>query len=354
VVTTRADGFLIGGRRLGTDSECFVIAEAGVNHNGDLALAHQLVDVAADAAADAVKFQTFTPERLVAPDAHMAPYQIANVGLEQPQIAMLRRLVLPLDGYRQLRDHTHERGLVFLSTPFDAESADLLESLEVAAFKVPSGELTNLPFLAYLAGKRRPLLISTGMSRLSEVAEAVEVVRANGDPPQALLHCVSDYPAKARDCNLRAMATMRSLFGVPVGWSDHSQGLHVGIAAAALGAALVEKHFTLDRALPGPDHRASLEPPELREFVRAVREVRAALGDGIKRPVLAEQACITATRRSVHAARDLPQGHVLAVTDLVYLRPGNGIPPSRSDDVIGRRLKASVSAGTMLSPLDLE
>jgi len=224
----------------------------------------------------------------------------------------------------------------------------------VPAFKVGSGELTNLPFLAYLAGKGRPLMISTGMSRLSEVAEAVEVIRANGAPPQVLLHCVSAYPAQVQDCNLRAMSTMRSLFGVPVGWSDHSQGLHVGIAAAALGAAVVEKHFTLDRALPGPDHRASLEPRELRDFVTAVREVGAAVGDGVKRPVPAEQGCMTAARRSIHTARDLPQGHMLAATDMVCLRPGNGIPPSRRDALIGRRLRASVSAGTLLSDLDLE
>ena len=341
--------FAIGGRTIGEGHPCFLIAEAGVNHNGDAGLAHRLVDVAADAGADAVKFQTFDPERLVSPLARKAEYQVANTGSSEPQLDMLRRLVLPRDALAPLAAHAAERGLLFLSTPFDESSADLLKGLGMAAFKVPSGEVTNHPLVAHVAAKGRPVLMSTGMSTLAEVAEAVQVVREKGDPPLALLHCVTSYPAAAADCNLRAIGAMKTAFGVPVGWSDHTDGIQVSLAAVAAGASLLEKHFTLDRGLPGPDHLASLEPGELAALVKAVREIESALGDGVKRPAASELANAAVVRRSLHAARPLPAGHVLKAGDLVMLRPGTGLPPSLRDRLVGRKLKIGVERGEMLA-----
>ena len=341
-------GLTLGGRPIGEGHPCFVIAEAGVNHNGDLQLAHRLVDVAADAGADAVKFQTFDPERLVSPLASKAAYQIASTGSAESQLEMLRRLVLPQSELAPLAAHAAERGLLFLSTPFDETSADLLDGLGMAGFKVPSGEVTNHPFLAHLAAKGKPLLLSTGMSTLVEVANAIEVIRENGDPPLAILHCVTNYPAAAADCNLRAIAAMRTAFGAPVGWSDHTEGAAVSLAAVAAGARLLEKHFTTDRTLPGPDHRASLEPGELAALVQAVRAVESAMGDGVKRPAASELANASVVRRSLHAARPLPAGHVLQESDLIALRPGTGLSPAIRDRLVGRRLRAGVESGEML------
>ena len=338
----------LGSATIGPGHPCFVIAEAGVNHNGDPALAHRLVDGAAAAGADAVKFQTFDPEQVVAAGAPKAAYQIATTGSGESQLEMLRRLALPRETLEPLAAHARDKGLLFLSTPFDTVSADFLDGLGLPGFKVPSGEVTNLPFLAYLARKGKPMLVSTGMSTLEEVATAVAVVRTSGDPPLALFHCVTNYPAAPADCNLRAIETMRRVFGVPVGWSDHTEGLYPSIAAVAAGASLLEKHFTLDRTLPGPDHRASLEPGELTQLVAAVRETEATLGDGIKRPAPSEASNARLVRRSVHAARPLPAGHVLALPDLVALRPGSGLPPSTIGRLVGRSLRVELARGEML------
>ncbi|MGH7579763.1 MAG: N-acetylneuraminate synthase, partial [Gemmatimonadales bacterium] len=343
-----AASFSLGAHTIGRGHSCFVIAEAGVNHNGDAGLAHRLVDVAADAGADAVKFQTFDPELLVSPLARKAVYQIANTGSSESQLEMLRRLVLPPEALAPLAAHAADRGLLFLSTPFDEASADLLDGLGVPAFKVPSGEVTNHSLVAHVAAKGKPVLMSTGMCTLGEVAEAVEVVRDHGNPPLALFHCVSSYPAAAADCNLRAMATMQAAFGVPVGWSDHTEGIQLSLAAIAAGADLLEKHFTVDRSLPGPDHPASLEPDELAALMRAVREVESALGDGVKQPVSSELANAAMARRSLHASWPLPAGHVLQAADLVALRPGTGLSPALRDRLVGRTLRAAVERGEML------
>ena len=343
----------LGGQLIGSGHTCFVITEAGVNHNGDLRAAHRLIDIAAAAGADAVKFQTFDPEGLAAAKAPKADYQITQTGAGESQLDMLRRLALPRESLAQLAAHAAEKNLLFLSTAFDVGSADFLDDLGMTAFKVPSGEVTNHRFLAHLARKGKPLLISTGMSTLPEVADAVEVVRANGGPPLALFHCVSDYPAAPGDCNLRAIHTMQRTFGVPVGWSDHTLGVTVGVAAVAGGASLIEKHFTLDRNLPGPDHQASLEPDELTTFIAAIREAEAAMGDGNKRPVPAEAAIAAVVRRSMHAARSLPAGHVLEDGDLVALRPGTGIPPSSCTRLLGRALRVEVLRGEMLQEQSL-
>ncbi len=349
LATARSRSFEVGGRWIGEGHPCFVIAEAGVNHNGDVEMAHRLVDVAADAGADAVKFQTFDPESLAAPAARKAAYQVANTGTAESQLDMLRRLVLPAEALTPLAAHARERGLLFLSTPFDERSADLLEAMDMPAFKVASGEVTNHPFVAQVAAKGRPVLMSTGMCDLADVAAAVQVIREHGDPPLALFHCVTSYPAEPADCNLRAMETMRRAFGVPVGWSDHAEGIEISLAAVAAGATLLEKHFTLDRAMPGPDHRASLEPGELSAMTRTIREIERAMGDGVKRPVQAEVTNAAAARRSLHASRALPTGHVLEAADLVALRPGTGLMPALRDRLVGRRLRMAVERGEMLA-----
>lgn len=326
-----------------------------MNHNGEMELGHRLVDIAADAGADAVKFQTFDPDALAAPEAPKAAYQADRTGAGESQLEMLRRLTLPPDGYRSLQTHAAERGILFLSTAFDPGSADFLErELDLPAFKVPSGELTNHPFLEHLARKGRPLLMSTGMASLDEVGDALTVVAAAGGTVAALFHCVTNYPAAPDDCNLRAMATMRSAFGLPVGWSDHTEGVELSLAAVAAGAEILEKHFTIDRSLPGPDHAASLEPDELRALMAGVRTVEAALGDGIKIPRPAELPLAAVARRSLHTTRALSAGTVLVAADLTALRPGTGVSPARLRQVLGRRLVRPVPAGALLQEADLD
>jgi N-acetylneuraminate synthase/N,N'-diacetyllegionaminate synthase len=331
----------------------FVIAEAGVNHDGDPAVAHALIDAAATAGADAVKFQTFDPDALAAADAPKAAYQeAASAGGDQRR--MLAALRLPDDVWAELQAHAIELGIGFFSTPFDPVSADLLERLDVPAFKVGSGELTNLGFLDDLARRGRSILLSTGMADMAEVAAAVDTVRAAGDPPLALFHCVSSYPAAAADANLRAIETMRRAFGVPVGWSDHTPGIETAIAAVAIGASLVEKHLTLDRARSGPDHRASLDPAAFASLVRAIRETEASLGDGEKRPVSSETEIAAVARRSLHWRADLAAGTVIGPGAFVALRPGIGLEPAREAALIGRRTAVDVRAGRMVQSADLQ
>jgi N-acetylneuraminate synthase/N,N'-diacetyllegionaminate synthase len=267
---------------------------------------------------------------------------------------MLARLALPPDAWAALRDHALDRGLVFLSSPFDAPSADLLERLDVPAFKVASGELTNTPFLVHLARKGRPLLVSTGMADMVDVADALETIAGAGDPPVALFHCVSAYPARPDDANLRAIATLRGAFGVPAGWSDHTLGLEMPIAAVALGADLVEKHVTLDRGMAGPDHAASLEPAELARMVEAIRMVEAARGSGEKVPVAAEREVAAVARRSLHWSEDLAAGAIVTTADLVALRPGSGIAPRELPALVDRRLAHAVVAGSLVARDDFE
>ncbi|MDX9861960.1 MAG: N-acetylneuraminate synthase [Rhodospirillales bacterium] len=344
----------IADRLVGVGAPCLIIAEAGVNHNGQPALAHALIDAAAAAKADAVKFQTFRADRLAVTSAPKAAYQKRNGPAGESQLEMLRRLELPDDVVRELAVHCRAKGILFLSSPFDEESADFLDALGMPAFKVPSGELTNSPFLRHLAEKGKPLIVSTGMADMSEVEAAVGVIRAADAPPFALLHCVSNYPADPADCNLHAIGALERAFGVPAGWSDHTTGIDIAVAAVALGAAILEKHFTTDRALPGPDHRASLEPGELADMVRAVRRVESALGTGIKRPAASEANTASVARKSLVAVRDLAAGTVISATDLAARRPGTGLPPSRQGELLGRRLKINVAVGDLLTPEMLE
>ncbi len=339
----------IGGRRIGLGHPCFIIAEAGVNHNGDLNLAHQLIDVAVNAGADAIKFQTFQAERLATTDAPKAAYQLETTNAGESQFDMLRRLELDADAHRALIGHCRDKNILFLSTPFDETSADLLEQLGVPAFKTPSGEITNLPYLRHIARKNKPMIVSTGMAFLGEVETAVRAIEAADNHSFALLHCVSNYPANPADINLRAMQTMARAFGAPVGYSDHTPGIEVSLAAVALGACIVEKHFTLDRNLPGPDHQASAEPAELAALVRAIRNVEAALGDGRKQPAASEAKTAAVIRKSLIAACDIPAGATITEAMIAIKRPGTGLPLAMCEYLIGRVARGAIRAGTPLT-----
>ena len=332
-----------------TGQPCLIIAEAGVNHNGNLEMALRLVDSAAEAGADVVKFQTFKAEKVVSPVAPKAEYQVQTTGNAESQLEMVKKLELPPEAFQLIARRCVERGITFLSSPFDYDSVDLLEELGVVAYKTGSGELTNLPFLSYIAAKGKPIILSTGMANLDEVAVAVDAVKAAGNRDLVILHCVSNYPAAASSVNLRAMKTLEEEFGVPVGYSDHTEGIAVPIAAASLGACVIEKHFTLDCNLPGPDHRASLEPSQLAAMVRAVRTVEAALGDGVKRPAAEELSTASVARRSLVAAHDLPAGTVLAESMIAIRRPGTGLPPALLRQLIGRRLRQDLPAGNLFT-----
>jgi N,N'-diacetyllegionaminate synthase len=316
-----------------------IIAEAGVNHNGDLSLARKLIDAAAEAGADLVKFQTFNADRLVTREAEKAAYQKACTEPGEGQYAMLKALELSRDMHQALIAHCEERGVGFFSTAFDCESVDLLADLGAQRFKVPSGEITNLPYLRHVGRYGKPVILSTGMSILEEVAAALRVLEKAGTPKDriTLLHCTSEYPTPMTHVNLRAMITMRDAFGVAVGYSDHTRGIEVAIAAVALGATVIEKHFTLDRSLPGPDHQASLEPHELATLVRAIRNIEQAMGDGLKRPTKEELANAAAARKSVVAACPIRAGEVFSRANLTVKRPATGLSPMRWDEIIGRK-----------------
>lgn len=333
----------------------FVIAEAGVNHNGSLDLALQLVEAARDAGADAVKFQTFRAEDVVTPQAVTADYQRSNTG-ETSQFEMIRKLELDEAEHSQLARHCRKKGIEFCSTPFSEDAVAMLVRLGVKRLKLPSGEITNKPLLECAAATGLPLLMSSGMATLEEVQRAVKWITARrqaagfGTGPEnlTLMHCTSAYPAPADSLNLRAIGTLAKATGLPAGYSDHSEGLEAALAAVALGATVIEKHLTLDKALPGPDHIASADPAEFAAMVKGIRAVEAMLGDGVKQPHPIEQNTRDVARRSLVAVRDLPSGHVLTGADLALRRPGTGIAPERWDEVVGRRLALAVRAYTTL------
>lgn len=341
---------------------CFVIAEAGVNHNGSIDLALQLVDIAARSGADAVKFQTFSAERLVRPGAQTAQYQAKATG-ESDQFAMLKRLELSEADHRKIVERCAERGIEFMSTPFDEEAARFLLALGMRRIKVPSGEITNLPFLEFLAEADRPMIVSTGMATLEEIDGAVGAIarrRAQRGFGAAMservtvLHCTSNYPAAAADVNLRAMSTIATHTGLPIGYSDHTRGIAVSIAAVALGATVIEKHFTIDKSLPGPDHAASISPDELASLVEQVRAVGEALGSAEKRPTVTELPIRALVRRSVTTRRSVGAGQPIGAEDVCLLRPGDGIPPGELADVIGARARRAIAAGVTLRWDDLD
>ena len=315
----------------------FIIAEAGVNHNGSLQLAKRLVDVAVDAGADAVKFQTFQADKLVSRGAQKAEYQKRTTAANESQYDMIKKLELDENAHRELVSYCQNKGIMFLSTPFDHESIDLLNDLEMQIFKIPSGEITNLPYLRHIGGLGKEVILSTGMSDLGEIEDALDALMRVGIPKQrvTLLHATSEYPCSTAEVNLRAMQTIQATFGVKVGYSDHTQGIEIPIAAVALGASVIEKHFTLDRAMEGPDHKASLEPDELHAMVTAIRNIEIALGDGMKRPTPGETKNKAVARKSLVASRMIKQGESFTAQNVTCKRPGTGVSPMRWDEVMG-------------------
>ena len=322
-----------------------MIAEVGVNHNGQPRLAHELVDIAAASGADAVKFQSFTPALLASKGAPRAEYQRSGEA-DDSQLEMLTRLALDEATHVELKAHADDAGITFLSSAFDEESVAMLDRLGIPAFKVPSGEVTNHGLLRRLAETGKPILMSTGMCTFEDIDAAVTQLAAVRDR-LALFHCVSSYPAEPRDCNLRVMDAMRSRYAVPIGWSDHTEGIAISTAAVALGANMIEKHITLSRDLPGPDHAASIEPPELRAMISAIRSVEAALGEPTKRPAQAELETAAVARKSLHWRRSLAPGERIVSGDLIALRPGTGIPPDRLQDLVGRIVRVATIEGTL-------
>jgi len=318
----------------------FIIAEAGVNHNGRLDYAMDLIDIAVTAKADAVKFQTFKASKLVTPYAPKAAYQLNFTPRYESQFDMLRKLELSEKDYKNLFNYCKRKKITFMSTPFDEESAYFLHSLGMEIFKIPSGEITNFPFIKYITTLHKPLIISTGMSHMQEVKAVVKLLK--NDTYYALLHCVSNYPADAKDVNLRAMASLAKVFTVPVGFSDHTLGIEISLAAVAMGAKIIEKHFTLDLNLKGPDHQASLKPNELQSLIKGIRNIERALGDGKKVGSLSEQKMISIARKSLVAACDIPIGIKLSEKLIACKRPGTGLSPTIIQKVLGKKTKQPI------------
>ncbi|MCX8130709.1 MAG: N-acetylneuraminate synthase [Clostridia bacterium] len=332
----------------------FIIAEAGVNHNGNLRLAIELINAAFAAGADAVKFQTFHADKLVTKSAEKAQYQKEATGSSESQYQMLRRLELTYEDHVKLFSYCKNKGIVFLSTPFDSESVDLLDELGVGIFKISSGDLTNMPMLQYVAAKGKPVILSTGMADIKETEEAVLWMRKAGVKHLALLHCTTNYPTPYPEVNLKAMETMKEAFKIPVGYSDHTVGIEVPLAAAALGACIIEKHFTLDKTMEGPDHKASLNPVELKMMVEGIRNIEKALGNGIKKPTQGELQNLALARKSIVAGRNIPKGHKIGMTDLDIKRPFSGIEPKYIYDVIGKVAKRDIQAEENINWSDIE
>ncbi len=313
-----------------------IIAEAGVNHNGSLAAAKQMVLAARNAGADYIKFQTFSPEKLVSVYAEKAEYQKQTTGTEESQLEMLKKLALTQEDFLELKTYCRQQGIGFLSTPFDLDSIHFLDKLNMDFWKLPSGEITNLPYLLEIARTEKPVVMSTGMCGMEEIGQAVDCLKKAGTPEITLLHCNTEYPTLMEDVNLKAMITMEKEFCLPVGYSDHTQGIEIPVAAAALGACVLEKHFTLDRGMEGPDHQASLEPEELKAMVTAVRNVEEALGSGKKEPSQSEQKNRAVARKSIVAKCRIKKGERFSEENLTVKRPGTGISPMRWPELMGQ------------------
>lgn len=315
----------------------FIIAEAGVNHNGSLATAKKLVDAAVAAHVDAIKFQTFVSEDKISRFADKAEYQKAATGSSETQLQMIKKLELSFDAFKMLQLYCQQKDILFLSTPFDMQSVEFIASLNMPFFKIPSGEITNLPHLLKVASYGKPVILSTGMSTLEEVEEAVNILTHHGVVDITLLQCNTQYPTPYKDVNLKAMLTMKEKFGCKVGYSDHTTGIDIPVAAVALGASVIEKHFTLDRNMEGPDHKASLEPSELAQMVQSIRHVEQAMGDGIKRPMQSEIANIPIARTSIVAKTQISAEELFTENNITVKRPGNGISPMRWYEILGKK-----------------
>lgn len=319
------------------EKKVFIIAEAGDNHNGDYNLALKLVDKAVEAGADCVKFQTFVTENVISKFAEKADYQKENTGEEESQYEMVKKLELSFEQFRMIKAYCDNKGIMFLSTPFDLDSIDFLEELDIPFWKIPSGEITNLPYLEKIARTKKDIILSTGMSTMEEIEKALAVLRENGAGEITLLHCNTEYPTPFEDVNLRAMKTMKETFATKVGYSDHTVGIEVPVAAVAMGAAVIEKHFTLDKNMEGPDHKASLEPEELKAMVASIRNIEKALGVSEKKPSPSEIKNINIARKSIVAKRAIKEGEILTEENLYIKRPGNGISPMRWYEIIGTK-----------------
>ncbi len=315
----------------------FIIAEAGVNHNGDMTIAKKLIDKSVEARADAIKFQTFQTDKMISRNASKAEYQKKTSNRNESQREMIRKYELDADSHLELYDHCRKRGIKFISSPFDLDSVELLDKMGLLTFKIPSGEITNLPYLRKIGSLKKEIIMSTGMTTLDEIETALKVLETSGTAKNniTVLHCNTEYPTPLKDVNLKAMLTIRDTFNIKVGYSDHTLGIEVPIAAVAIGAAVIEKHFTLDRNLRGPDHSSSLEPDDLKAMVNAIRNIENALGDGIKRPSPSEEKNKTCARKSIVAKKDIKKGEILTEDNLAVKRPETGISPIRWDEVIG-------------------
>ena len=315
----------------------FIIAEAGANHNGSIGNAYRLIDVAVESGANAVKFQTFRAESLVSKSAKKADYQKQTTNELESQFEMIKKLELDVDAHKKLIKYCNEKGIMFLSTPFDHDSINLLNELDLKIFKIPSGEITNLPYLRHIGSLAKQVILSTGMSTLQEVGDALTILVDAGTKKEniTVLHANTMYPTPMEDVNLNAMQTMRQEFNVAVGYSDHTLGIEVDIAAVTMGASIIEKHFTLDKAMKGPDHKASLDPAELKAMVTSIRNVENALGDGIKLPSRSEQPNMVVARKSILASQVIKKGDTLTEENIVIKRPGNGMSPMKWDEVVG-------------------
>jgi N-acetylneuraminate synthase len=330
----------------------FIIAEAGVNHNGSMDLAKKLIDAAIDAKVDAVKFQTFIAENIVSKDAAKADYQKSTTGESENQLEMIKKLQLSFNNFVELKEYCELKGIMFLSTPFDMDSVEFLKTLNMGLWKIPSGEITNLTYLQKIGSYNEEVIFSTGMATLEDIKNALEVLTKSGTSKEriSVLHCNTEYPTPFSQVNLEAMLHIKNEFGVTVGYSDHTLGIEVPIAAVALGAKIIEKHFTLDRNMIGPDHLASLEPKELKEMVSGIRNIELAIsGSGVKELSESEKKNILIIRKSIHFNRDLEKGHLLEENDFIAMRPGTGISPMRISEFIGRKLKVSVKEKTLLT-----
>lgn len=315
----------------------FIIAEAGVNHNGNIELARKLIDVAADSGADAVKFQTFRADKLVSKSAQKADYQKLTTDVGESQYEMIKKLELSEAAHNELLEHCRQKNIMFLSTPFDDDSIELLDRLGMDIFKIPSGEITNLPYLRKIGSLKKKVILSTGMASLGEIEAALDVLLKSGTEKNdiTVLHATTEYPCPKDEVNLKAIDTIKKAFDVEVGYSDHTEGIEVPIAAVAIGASVIEKHFTLDKNMDGPDHKASLEPGELYAMVSAIRNIEAAFGDGIKKPTKSELKNMQVARKSIVAATTIKKGDILTEQNITVKRPGNGISPMQWDSLLG-------------------
>lgn len=314
-----------------------IIAEIGVNHNGSFEIAKKMIEVAKECGVDCVKFQIVKPELCISKYAPKANYQVENTGIQESQLEMCKSFELPFDYFAEFKAYCEDLDIEFLATPFDEESVKYLQDMNVDSYKIPSGEITNLPYLEQIARIQKPIYLSTGMCDLDEVRNAIDVLQKNDAEKITILHCTSEYPAPYDEVNLKAMVAMKEEFGLDVGYSDHTKGIEVAIAAVALGATVIEKHFTLDRNMPGPDHIASIEPEEMKDLVQAVRNIEKALGDGKKRSMQGEENVKDVARKSIVAKRKIIEGEIYSAENLITKRPGNGISPMRWYDVIGKR-----------------